>query len=208
MILSIAVYFIIVAYTGLSVFYIISNNSLVFFFETRHFLFYGGGLLYLIMRIFVGKMKDFFMFMETYQHETTHLFFALLTFKKVFHFTATARDGGQIKTHKMNPIIALSPYTIPLYTIIIGLFSFIIKAKFMNVLLVLAGFTFFQFLYTAFKDIFTVKQTDLHVYPAFLSYALVFVSMVFYIIFTYLVITYSLSIFADIPLYIFKTLTN
>ena len=204
MILSILIYLFIVLYTFAGIFYLILNKAFAYSVNLSFILFLIGFFLYYFFRTFIKKIRDFLLFLEVFQHELTHTIFTFLTFNKVYSFHSTIKSGGNIKTNRINPIIVLSPYTIPLYTIIFLILFIIVKPMYYNALAIFVGLSFAQYIYTTLNDLFFTRQTDLHVYNAFFSYMLVLICLIFYILYLYLGFNHSLSIFIDIPQFFYN----
>ncbi|MEO0233651.1 MAG: hypothetical protein ABIN39_05225 [candidate division WOR-3 bacterium] len=198
MILSIFVYSTIFFYSFCYGVFIFANKDFSFYFVTGHYNFIVGFLLYLIIRFFFKPLKENISFFETFQHELTHMFFAFITFKNIYSFKASSKSGGLIKTEKINPIVALSPYTIPLFSSFFIILTFFIKERYLNFLFFFSGFFFSQFVSATLKDILFVKQPDLERYPV-ISYLIILVSIFFFIFFFYLFIIYGINLFIIVP---------
>lgn len=198
MILSIFVYLTIFFYSFCFSIFIFGNKDFSFSFVTGHYNFIVGFLLYYVIRFFIKPLKENISFFETFQHELTHMFFAFITFKNIYSFKASSKNGGLIKTEKVNPIVVLSPYTIPLFSIFFIMLTFFIKEKFINFLFFFSGFFFAQFFSATVKDIIFVKQPDLERYPV-ISYIIIIGSLFFFISFFYLFILYGINLFVFVP---------
>lgn len=111
------------------------------------------------------------------EHELSHVLFALLSGVKVKHMSLR-REGGYIKTEKVNIIIALAPYSLPLYTIfIIGVHK--ILSYFISVDLLSVPLYFFFGMSLSFHIIATIhylqiEQPDLKRYGYFSSLVFIF----------------------------------
>jgi hypothetical protein len=82
---------------------------------TREMLFCSGGFLFFIILflLFGPPVKTYII-----EHELSHLLFALLSgvgIKKV----VIRKNEGYVRTQKVNLIIALAPYSFPLYTLVV-----------------------------------------------------------------------------------------
>ncbi|HAF07290.1 MAG: hypothetical protein XD76_1732 [candidate division TA06 bacterium 32_111] len=198
MILSILLYSLIIFYSFCFGIFVFQCRDFSLSFGTGHYNFLVGFSLYLVIKFFVTPLKENINFFETFQHETTHMFFAFITFKNIYSFKASSKSGGLIKTEKINPIVALSPYTIPLFSIFFILLTFFIKEKYRDILFFFSGFFFSQFFSTTIKDTLFGKQSDLERYPLF-SYIIIPISLFFFIFFFYFFITYGTNLFYIIP---------
>lgn len=79
-------------------------------------MFLYGIAAYAGIHIFVIKPD----FLYVFAHESTHAVTAKLFGGKIFDFKVSSK-GGSVKTNKANTTVALTPYMIPFYTIIIFL---------------------------------------------------------------------------------------
>ncbi|MGE3063289.1 MAG: hypothetical protein AB7T10_06605 [bacterium] len=199
MILSILVYLLIFIYTFFSIVFMIKSPDFAWIFTMSHFWFYSGAAFYLLLKLFIKPLRENTLFFETFQHEATHMLFALLSFKKVYKFQATTSDGGEVKTEDVTPLIALSPYSLPILSIGVSLLIYIVKEKYVPFVLAVSGILFMQFFTSALKDIFTLKQPDLHRYSPLVSYPTVIVSLSFALIFSYLLLSYGIDAVILIP---------
>jgi hypothetical protein len=111
------------------------------------------------------------------EHELSHVLFAWLSGVRVKHFSMS-RSGGYVRTERVNILIALAPYTLPLYTILL-----IAVYKFLTLFFSLSSFRFvFYFLFgltLAFHLLATVHyiqiyQPDLARYGYFASLVFIF----------------------------------
>lgn len=174
--------------------------------STELLLFLIGACVFLIARLFIRKLRDILLFAETFQHEFTHMFFAYLTFVRVYDFSSSLRRGGHIKTDRVNMILTLSPYTVPLLPIIIGAAGFIVKAVYVRPLILIAGFAMMQYLFALLKDLFSSTQPDVKVYGKMLSYMLIAVCLINTIVYSYYILNDSFSIVFRIPVFVVKGL--
>jgi len=79
-------------------------------------MFLFGIAAYIGVHIFVIKPD----FLYVFGHESTHALTAKLFGGKIFDFKVSSK-GGSVKTDKVNTAVALTPYMIPFYTIIVFL---------------------------------------------------------------------------------------
>ncbi len=85
------------------------------FWQTPAFWFFAMGLVLWVIAFFSLPRP---VWLYVWAHEMTHAIFTILCGGKVRHFHVTAK-GGHVLTDKNNILIALSPYFIPLYTLIL-----------------------------------------------------------------------------------------
>ncbi|NWK56686.1 hypothetical protein HW115_13770 [Verrucomicrobiaceae bacterium N1E253] len=90
--------------------------------RTRHFLYFSIGMFLMSGWFFTGLIERFFLYLYVLGHELTHAIFVYLCGGKVSSMHITA-DGGYIMTNKSNVIIALSPYFIPFWSVVVLLVS-------------------------------------------------------------------------------------
>lgn len=172
------------------------------------YLFIAGACIFMFLRLFIKRMCDAFLFAETFQHEFTHMAFAYLTFVRVYDFSSSLRRGGHIKTNRVNLILTLSPYTVPLFPILIGLLCFIVKAMYVKPLIVILGFAMMQYFFTLIKDISAGDQPDLKVYGKLRSRVLILLCALNTLLYSYLILVNSFSIVYRMPVYVIKELMH
>lgn len=140
-----------------------------------------GVALYVALRIlflFLGRTLEF---AETFYHELNHTFFAVLCFHKVESFSAHAQKGGLVTFEgDLNPVIALSPYSFPLFAFTCSLLSLILIPEARLVARVFVGF------FLAFHLVVVLRtarpyQTDLQLYGYAFSYSAILFSNIFWI---------------------------
>ena len=121
----------------------------------------GLGVFFLLRIIpFLGRNSKI---LETASHELTHMIFCLLFFKRVKSMKISSEGSGEV-WHSGNGIgntlIALSPYTFPLFTFIVLIFSIWTSAESMHVFHLLIGFTL-AFHLICFATQTSLRQTDI-----------------------------------------------
>ena len=205
MIFSIILYLLFLLYNVITIFYLIVNKEFTFVFHMNFVYLLIGMAVYLIMSVFIRKTKDFFRFLETFTHEYTHLIFSFLTFNKVYSFKSTLHSGGEIRTKKINPIIVLSPYTIPIVPLLLGLLTFIIKDQFTPFFIFFIGFFLMQFFNAVIKDIMTARQPDLKIYGKPLSLMIIFICLIAIILFTLITVNFMITKNIDIIMFFIET---
>jgi hypothetical protein len=94
-------------------------------FKTRHFLFFTVGMFLMGGWFFTGLLERVFLYLYVLGHELTHAIFVFLCGGRVSGMSVSV-DGGYIMTNKTNVIIALSPYFVPFWSVIVLLCSTII----------------------------------------------------------------------------------
>ena len=85
------------------------------FWQTPAFWFFAMGLILWTIAFFWLPRP---VWLYVWAHEMTHAIFTIICGGRVTHFHVTAK-GGHVLTDKNNVLIALSPYFIPLYTLIL-----------------------------------------------------------------------------------------
>ena len=77
-------------------------------------LFTGGGFLFflILFLLFGPPVKSYIL-----EHELSHIIFALLSGVKVKQ-VVIKKNEGYVRTEKVNLVIALAPYSLPLYTLV------------------------------------------------------------------------------------------
>ncbi len=85
---------------------------------TRHFLFFGVGMFLMAGWFFTGLLERVFLYFYVLGHELTHAVFVYACGGRVAGMHVTA-DGGYVMTNKSNVLIALSPYFVPFWSVVI-----------------------------------------------------------------------------------------
>ncbi len=118
-------------------------------------------------------------FLKSYvlSHELTHLIWALFMGSNVKQIKVGTTQGKVVVT-ELNPFIALAPYFFPLYTVI-ALILYGIALLFWNYKWIHIAFALVFGLTLSYHYTFTFKslyqgQSDIKLYGAFFSYALIF----------------------------------
>lgn len=86
--------------------------------RTRHFLFFGVGMFLMAGWFFTGLLERLFLYFYVLGHELTHAIFVYACGGRVAGISISA-DGGYIMTNKSNVLIALSPYFIPFWSVVV-----------------------------------------------------------------------------------------
>jgi hypothetical protein len=133
----------------------------------------GGFILFFISFFLFGPpVKSYII-----EHELSHVLFALLSGAKVKHMSLR-REGGYIKTDKVNIIVSLAPYSLPLYTIfIIGvhkILSYVIASNILSLSLYFLFGVSLSFHIIATIHYIQIEQPDLKRYGYFSSLIFIF----------------------------------
>lgn len=163
-------------------------------FDPKVFSFAGWGVLgFFILRIvllFLNRNLDFF---DTFCHELNHTLFALLSFYKIESFFAHAEKGGNVTFRgEANPVIALAPYSFPLFAFFTALLSLILIPQARTVAQVLVGF-FLAFHVGSVLRNARPRQTDLRLYGYLFSYSAVIFFNLFWIPFVLLMSVFGID---------------
>ena len=122
------------------------------------YLFFGVGFILFIPIWFLFLKKKHFY--STFEHEFTHLFVALLFFKKPAGFNVTENEGGVVQLYGSNFLITLAPYFLPTITFLLMPIYLLIKPEFYNYFFLIIGyFTSYHVFSTI--DEFSYKQPDI-----------------------------------------------
>lgn len=89
------------------------------FWKTAEFYYFATGALVMVGWLWSGLLKTFFLYLYVLGHELTHAIFVVLFRGKVTDFYVSA-DGGYITTNKTNWVIALSPYFVPFWAVVVA----------------------------------------------------------------------------------------
>ncbi len=85
---------------------------------SEHFLYFGIGCVLMMGWFFTGLLERLFLYFYVLGHELTHAVFVYACGGKVGGIHVTA-DGGYVMTNKSNALIALSPYFVPFWSVVI-----------------------------------------------------------------------------------------
>ncbi len=89
------------------------------FWKTAEFWYFATGSLLMVGWFWSGLLQSFFLYLYVLGHELTHVVFVLLYRGKVTDFHVSV-NGGYITTNKTNLIIALSPYFVPFWSVVVA----------------------------------------------------------------------------------------
>jgi hypothetical protein len=96
------------------------------FWQTAEFWYFALGALSMIGWFWSGLLKSVFLYLYVFGHELTHAAFVLLFRGRVTDIHVSM-DGGYITTNKTNLVIALSPYFVPFWSVIVALVYAILR---------------------------------------------------------------------------------
>ena len=85
---------------------------------SRDFLYFSIGCVLMMGWFFTGLLERLFLYFYVLGHELTHAVFVYACGGKVGGIHVTA-DGGYVMTSKSNALIALSPYFVPFWSVVI-----------------------------------------------------------------------------------------
>lgn len=91
------------------------------FWQSPSFWYFTIGCLSMLGWFWSGLAKSFFLYLYVLGHELTHAAFVILFRGRVTSLHVSL-EGGYITTNKTNLLIALSPYFVPFWSIIVSLF--------------------------------------------------------------------------------------
>lgn len=86
--------------------------------ESKHFVYFTIGCVLMMGWFFTGLLERLFLYFYVLGHELTHAVFVYACGGKVGGIHVTA-DGGYVMTNKSNALIALSPYFVPFWSVVI-----------------------------------------------------------------------------------------
>jgi len=96
------------------------------FWQTPEFWYFALGALSMIGWFWSGLLQSFFLYLYVLGHELTHAAFVVLFRGRVSDIYVST-EGGYITTNKTNLLIALSPYFVPFWSVVIGLVFAVMK---------------------------------------------------------------------------------
>jgi len=88
------------------------------FWQTQQFQWFSGGVVCMFIGFFWRLIQVPLLYLYVLGHELTHALFVILFLGKVTDFSAKT-TGGYITTNKSNLIIALSPYFVPFWSVVV-----------------------------------------------------------------------------------------
>lgn len=147
-------------------------HFLAHFYKTTEFVCFSAGVVLMVSWFFSGLLGDKFLYLYVLGHELTHAFFVYFCFGRISDMRVSTQ-GGYIMTNKSNLLIALSPYFVPFWSVVIlaiyGLISIAIEIPFgeQGLLVLLGGSWCFHMVWTIWmipKD-----QPDLKEHGTFFS---------------------------------------
>jgi hypothetical protein len=93
--------------------------------STSQFSFLLGVVLYTLIHIFIYKPQRIY----TFGHEIIHALLSWISGGKVKSIKVS-KEGGEVKTDKVNFITLIGPYIIPLYPLLFSLVFFVLNASY------------------------------------------------------------------------------
>jgi len=110
---------------------------------------------------------------RTFVHEFIHTIFAWLSFKEVRNFRVSHYRGGEVTiVGGTNMLIILSPYCIPIFTLILLLVKPFLLSHLTTILDAAIGFTYLFHLHTNCLQT-GLRQTDITKYPLLTSFSFI-----------------------------------
>jgi hypothetical protein len=89
------------------------------FWQTAEFWYFALGALSMVGWFWSGLLQSFFLYLYVLGHELTHAAFVVLFRGRVTNIHVST-SGGFITTNKSNLVIALSPYFVPFWSVILA----------------------------------------------------------------------------------------
>ncbi len=94
--------------------------------QSQPFLFFTVGIFLMFGWFYSGLLNGLFLYFYVLGHELTHAFFIYLCGGRISEFKVT-RQGGHVVTNKTNILIALSPYFLPFWSVVILAISLLLE---------------------------------------------------------------------------------
>lgn len=94
--------------------------------RTQQFIYFAVGMFWMAGWFFTGVGERFFLYLYVLGHELTHAIFVYACGGKVGGIHVTA-DGGYVMTNKTNILIALSPYFLPFWSVVVLILSTLLE---------------------------------------------------------------------------------
>jgi len=99
------------------------------FWQTAEFFYFALGAILMIGWFWSRLLQPFFLYLYVLGHELTHAVFVYLFRGKVTGFHVSTA-GGYITTNKTNLVIALSPYFVPLWSVVAAVLFVLLRLFF------------------------------------------------------------------------------
>jgi len=132
-----------------------------------------GAIIYLVIHIILHSYLKFWF---VFEHELTHSLFAVLTFSKVQHFTASETKGGEVQYSGSigRFIVTLAPYFCPTFALMLLPLNLMLKEPYLPYHQAVIGGLLMYHLLTTLEELKT-QQSDLHTYGLVFSLAFILV---------------------------------
>jgi hypothetical protein len=114
------------------------------------------------------RREDPLELVDTLEHELTHAAVGTLTFAPPVSLTATLRGGGEVQLRRSNPLAALAPYVLPLYTLALALLTLVLRDAWAGYGRLAVAFLLGSFAWRFLRE-FHFGQTDFQVYGRMFS---------------------------------------
>lgn len=111
--------------------------------------------------IFWRLFRNYLEVVCTFEHEVTHLLFALLFLKRPKGFRVTLRDGGHVKLSGSNFVIFLAPYFFPTVSYALLPLALVVPGEWLDVFYGVLGASLAFHLVSTWSELH-LRQTDLH----------------------------------------------
>lgn len=156
--------------------------------------FIGGAVTYVVIHLLFYKPT----FLYVFGHEAVHAGVSWIFGGKIKGFKAS-KEGGSVSTDKVNAVVELSPYFIPIYAIVVTLIYFLIASSYRingSIFVFLIGFTL-AFHLISTMEVMKTRQPDFLKSGYFFSIVLVYILniLVISVIFSLLFASFSMKHF-------------
>jgi hypothetical protein len=139
-----------------------------------------GAMGYMLIDFLVIKRWQNMSYFRTHTHELTHSIAAMLTNKKVHQLAANEKDGHVLFSGSESWFVTLTPYFLPIYTLLFLPFRFFMQKGSLFWFDVLIIFTYAFHVHTFATD-FSFKQPDIKKNGYFLSTIYVIIGNLFFL---------------------------
>ena len=133
----------------------------------------GMGIYIILYGIKSKNLQHNLKWFQVFSHELTHVIFSILTFNKIYGFNATSHAGGYVAYQgRTNMFILLSPYCIPIFTLILVIIAAVFELQQNPYMIGALGFTYIFHIQT-FVGQTRGFQPDLREYGLITSYVFI-----------------------------------
>lgn len=140
-----------------------------------------GSSAYVVLYFLLIKRWQNFTYFKTHTHEFTHSVAAMITSKKIHQLAANEKDGHVLFSGEESWFVTLTPYFLPIYTLLLFPIRFMIESK---TIFIFDSFLIFLYAFhiDTFAGDFSFKQPDIKKNGYFFSTLYVIFGNLFFVL--------------------------